>query len=241
MASVFNFEPKRVVFKGSCYAVYDVSDLLPRHPNFPHGFGGIDPNKGQPYLTVPYRINPRRNITHLVLHQTGGGYRDAWTALLEEARFFVRDPSWKENAAGQWKWTGEGRGWPGFAYTFWVPFKPIVWRDDEGVERYLIFQTQPLSMISFHTGGVLNASGVGMALQGYFLAEKDGITVPRKGTDGSPSQAQLTSVAAFVAGYAQPELKVKVLTGHWEHGKPSCPGDAAKALVIKLRDDLRMK
>lgn len=230
----------RIRWRGERFAIYDIHDLLPRHPNYPHGTDVLDPNTGKKYLGMGYYDLPDRKITTIVCHQTAGGYGKADKQVFNTAQFLIRDPKWKPNPkydsgkpAGpknlKYLWTGEGRGWPGFCYTWIVPFEPIVWED-----LWLVWQTQDLNTVSFHTSG-LNKVGGGLGFQGYFLEPEAGIVHPLKGTDGSPSDAQLQIYEEFWISYAQPVLGATILTGHWEHGKPSCPGQVLREKTIELR------
>jgi hypothetical protein len=244
---ITEIDPTRIRWHGEGFAIYDIADFLPHHPNYPHGTNSIDPNTGKRSVAGSYSNIPNRKITTIVCHQTAGGYGAANKQVFETASFFVRDPAFKPNPrfnqdlpAGlknmRFLWTGTGRGWPGFAYTWFVPFKPIIWVDpDTDTELYLIYQCNDLNTISWHTGDHQNDIGGGIAFQGYFLEPDAGIIHPMKGTDGSPSEAQLQIYEGFWSAYAQPVLGATILTIHAEHGKPSCPGQVLREKTLELR------
>jgi hypothetical protein len=225
-----NIEPGKVVFEGSVFVIYDISDLLPKHHNFPNGTDVLDPTTNQRAVRSTYAAIPNRQINKVIYHQTAGGYQPAFNQVVATGQFFVRDPKWKWNDTKQkWLWTGEGRGWPGFAYTYFAPFKPLVHND-----KLVVFQCNPLPLVTWHTGDGCNHDGVGLAFQGYFLEPSAGVNQPLKGTDGQPSDEQLQIADAFWLEYAQPILKASLLTGHYKHGKPSCPGQTLRERIEKL-------
>lgn len=237
------FLDEHIVFVGSSFMIYDLSGDLPRHKNFPHGSEAVNPNTNKRDVRGEYtRINDRK-ISTIIAHQTAGGYGSADKQVFWTGQFFVKDPTWKKNPRFgkpnqlEFLWTGEGRGWPGFAYTWFVPFAPIVWGGGPGNigDHWVIYQCNDLDLVTWHTGDGQNDHGGGLAFQGYFLDEDAGVTTPMKGTDGEPSDAQLEILDTFWAEYAQPELGATTLTGHWEHGKLSCPGRTLRERVVELR------
>jgi len=224
------FNPDKIVFKGSSFVICDVSDKLPRHKNYPDGSFAINPNTGKRDVNGAYKKEPGRKIKTIVVHQTAGGYNTPEKQLLNTGSFFVRDPTWKWNAAKQTNlWTGEGRGWPGFAYTWFVPFGP-----DTHNDLWIIYQCNDLEMVTWHTGGGQNFAGGGLAFQGYFLSDP-GVTEPMKGQNGHPSEPQLNILPAFWYEYAIPNLGATELSGHWERGKITCPGDDLREKVQEIR------
>ena len=212
------------VFEGSNFIILDVSDVLPKHANFPHASTAKWPGSDKFYVKQGrgYYDVPGRKISHIIAHQTEGGYEDAWTQLIATASFFVREPGFKQvkdRKTGKlvWGWDGRGRGWPGFAYTWLVPYTPFVVDD-----KWVIWQCNKLTRVTWHTGDGMNECGGGIAFQGYFLGPDT--PTPLKGHDGRPSQAQLDIYLPFWMEYAMPALGSSVLTMHCEHGKPGCPG-----------------
>jgi hypothetical protein len=231
-----NINTEKIVFEGPSFIIYDISDLLPKHKNYPHGSDVINPNTKKPEVSGAYSQIPNRKIEAIIAHQTAGGYGSYDKQVFNTGSFFVRDPTWVTNPRygkpkqPEFVWTGEGRGWPGFAYTWFVPFMPLVYKD-----KWVVYQCNRLDMVTWHTGDGMNTPGGGLAFQGYFLDPDAGITVPMKGTSGEPSEAQLTILSEFWTDYARAVLKSTILTGHWEHKKPTCPGQTIREEVCRLR------
>jgi len=236
--SIMPLDPQRIVFSGSEFLIYDIVDLLPRHPKFPFGSEAINPNTGKRDVRGSYQEVPGRMIKTIIYHQTAGGYGRFDKQVFKTASFFVRNPTWKKNPRyGQpkqpeWLWTGEGRGWPGFAYTWFVPFDPTTMFTDRS--RSVIYQCNHLDFVTWHTGDGQNEGGGGCAFQGYFL-EPGEVNHPMKGYDGHPSAIQMKIAELFWLEYAVPVLGASVLTGHWEHGKLACPGEDLREKVQELR------
>jgi hypothetical protein len=145
-------------------------------------------------------------ISTVVFHQTAGGIKAGLEGVKNTASFFVRPDDPKTPGL-------EGRGWPGFAYTFYMPFEPEL--DEQG--RYIGYQTQDEDVVSYHTGGAPNGYGVALAFQGNFRSKG----APNNGGDPSPAQMQVVDewMQFFEGRYESPKF-----TGHWEHGKDTCPG-----------------
>ena len=229
------FDSSKIIFTGSHFVICDISDKLRKHKNFPHGSDAINPNTGKRDVRGSYQKVRDRKIAKVLVHQTAGGYHPAEDQLLNTNSFFITDPTWKKNPKfGQpkqpeWLWTGMGRGWPGFAYTFFVPYAPETCNG-----RFIIYKCNDLELVTWHTGDGQNESGVGLAFQGYFLSEPD-ITHPMKGQDGHPSEEQMGILPAFWYEYAIPNLGATDLSGHFEHGKPTCPGDDLREKVQEIR------
>lgn len=175
-----------------------------------------------------HRLLPRRSaypsrdpsdIRHVVVHKSGADGPPGFAGAVGMARFCV-----------------DHRGWPGAAYTYWVPREPDVDTDS----RLVVYRCQPDEARSYHTGGAMNGRGVGVACQGNYDGEWDLVDgVPQVLRE--PTAAQLTALGAMVDWLAlrhtgfHPGLdrdsNLWGLTGHWEHGKPVCPGDALRAWV----------
>lgn len=216
----FTYDPKRVVFEGSVFIVYDVSDLLPKHPRYPHGSDVIKPN-GK--LAVPaHHRYCKRNVPakKLFIHQEDGGYAPGWRGLVNCAAFIVRDPAYKNG-----RWTGAGRGWPGFCYPYYAPHK--LERTPEG--KLILFKCQPDDEVCWHTAGH-NGEATAIGFQGHFAAKARGSNwVPYKGTTGQPSHDQMLVLRKAWEEYFKPKYGMSDgdVYGHAEakYPKPACPGD----------------
>lgn len=97
---------------------------------------------------LPGKGYPKRDpakIDRAFVHHSGALGRPGLEGIIASARYVV-----------------EQRGWPGFAYTYWIPAETV--RDDEG--RMVMYRGQPDDRRSYHTGGDANTYGVACALQG---------------------------------------------------------------------------
>lgn len=183
-ADVFDSAPTEAV--GRLVRLVDVSALLPRNP----------------HRSYPKRTGPIRRIA---VHQTQGGILPPPTGLIREAEYFVAPPGDKG--------IDQGRGWPGFAYTFWVPFRPAV--DGEG--RLIVYRCQPDDVVSNHTRTV-NEDGVAVAFQGNFASVK-------KRDLGAPSTEQLQVFPELLTHLVKRYgVGFDAIHPHSAFTKPDCPG-----------------
>lgn len=223
----FNIEPDRILFKGTNFIIYKIWDLLPRHRNFPRGaFDVVKPWNGKPAVQSGFRRKKDRIVNLLYCHQTGGSVTNkGFDAPLSTAHFQVRDPSWvmkKVNGLMKWTWTGRGRGWPGIAYTWYIPWDPIIYNG-----KIVIFQCNELDFITWHSSD--NEHSVSIVSQGYFRSRYMKKFRPRHGQTGKPNDSQCVALEGFIAEYAIPILGImpKEIKGHCDSPKPKlmCPGD----------------
>lgn len=191
--------------------LYDVSHILPRG-------------------ATPYRVRDPSQIRFIVIHKSGADGPAGYAGAVASARYQIRE-----------KRDG-GRGWPGMAYTYWLPREPD--RDELG--RIVAYRCNPDTARSYHTGGVMNGLGVGIGVQGNYDGDWDLVGgVPN--VERAPTDAQmelldglvthLTLQHGIVLGLdpAKPDDDDYGLTGHWEHGKAVCPGDALRQWVCARR------
>lgn len=243
-------DPKRIVFEGRSFVVYYIADLLPKHKNYPYGSheldksrskvidkvtGELDPNFRKLVTVDSYRTIQNRNITQVIYHQTAGGYHLAIKQVFVEAKFFIDEPEYKwVQKLGKWIWLGNGRGWPGFAYTYYVPYSPVVYRG-----KSVIYQCNDLNTVSWHTGNGCNSNGVGIAFQGYFESKHIKNFQPMKGTSGIPSDIQLSLAKDIYKDFFSPVFGVMPLgvQTHSMHGKVTCPGDHLEEVVAEIRSE----
>ncbi|MEO0326790.1 MAG: peptidoglycan recognition family protein [Myxococcota bacterium] len=183
--------PKGASFEGELalgIALWDVSHLLP--------------TRGKGY--------PRRpgTIDLFATHHSGRLGSPGFAGMHASARYstsVVRD-----------KETGKIKksGWPGFAYTFWLPFHDA--RDAEG--RRVVYRGNPDDRRTYHTGGKANDRGVACVWQGNL-------------TNVAPSKHQVECAEALYpwAGIRY-GLTREDFIGHSESkpfggtGKKACPG-----------------
>lgn len=218
----------KIVFEGERFVISDISADLPRHPRYPYGSSVVKPN-GKRAVTGRYRSVPGRTIDTIYFHQTAGAYAPGRNGVMKTGRFFVTDPAYSPD--GRWK--GNGRGWPGFAYTWYVCHEP-----ETIAGKYVIYQCNHLDTVSWHTAG-RNKTGAGIAFQGYFRTRHIRNFRPFDGTDGEPSEAQLILAEAFWEEYAKGELGLtnRDISGHFEVSKKTCPGDTLEKFVLFKQQD----
>lgn len=187
--AVDNFDSLPTEYECASFVLKDASAMLPRRTG------------------VAYKKRGSSVIDEIIVHQTQGSTKPpVREALLNEARFFIGDD---DPATAD----VEGRGWPGFAYTFWIPFKPEL--TPAGLP--IFYRCQPDDVVSYHTRH-RSAWGVGVAFQGLFRSR----TSP---DGGRPSVWQLQPLRAFF-GYLFNRYSIGVLDlfTHSDFGKEDCPG-----------------
>jgi hypothetical protein len=124
-------------------------------------------------------------------------------------------------AMGSARYAVEQKGWAGIAYHYWVPFEAVY--DDQG--RPLVYQTQPHSACSWHTGGLANRHGLGVVLQGDL-------------SKSGPSEHQRVCLPALLLALRDevttldPSAPIAwhSISARWGgSGKPTCPGKPTEA------------
>jgi hypothetical protein len=160
-----------------------------------------------------YRKRNPKAIAEIVVHQTQGQTRPGFDGMLREGEYFVADrPS--------------GRGWPGYAYTFFIPHRP------ERLDgRWVVYRGQPDDVVSYHTRGRSPVS-VAVAFQGLFRCRS-------AETAGGPSAAQFEIFGPFLLYLCERYgLDRLAVFGHNDFGKEDCPGYDLERLVDDFRDPL---
>jgi hypothetical protein len=162
-------------------------------------------------------------IRFLIVHKTGANGRAGLVGLQDCVRYVVHS-----------------RGFPGPAYTFWLAQQP----DLDAMGRFVIYRCQPDTAKSWHTGHGMNGIGVGAGLQGNYDSQWDLLSDGLPKIEIEPTAAQMVMLDALVT-YCEtryPKFKADqldgadwLLTGHWEHGKPVCPGDAVRLWIMRRR------
>ena len=146
----------------------------------------------------------RKPIDRLIIHHSGALGSPGINGIISSAMYVVAH-----------------RGWPGFAYTFWVPYHRV--RDDK--KRIIVYRGNEDVTRSFHTSGS-NERGVAVCLQGNL-------------TNRGPTRAQVEVLEALIPwafdhyGFDSPEC----LTWHSEIGrKKSCPGAPTVKWLTEYRE-----
>jgi len=232
----------RVVFEGVKFIIIDVTDLLPKNKNWPKGSFHIkQPWNGQPAVNGAYYDIKDRKVEVLYLHQTAGSVtEEGFEAVHNTTAFVVRDPAWvqKPNPKTgelEWVWTGRGRGWPGCCYTFYIPWKPLIYRG-----KIVIFQCNRIDSVTWHSSD--NKNSIACVCQGYFKSRYMRSFSPPPGQTGSPNAVQLEALEGFVKEYAIGKLGIKAenVRGHCDspHPKPTCPGDTIEGFYRSLQNSV---
>jgi N-acetyl-anhydromuramyl-L-alanine amidase AmpD len=117
-------------------ALYDVSDLLPRHPR------------------KRYKRRDPAGVDLIIVHHSGrlSKHYQTFDGMRNAGRFVVRQR--KDPRDGS-------PGWPGFPYQAWIPYGAVLDRDG----RRVWFRGQTDEVRSWHTAG-LNRRGWSICLQG---------------------------------------------------------------------------
>jgi hypothetical protein len=196
-----------VAYESGIIRVVDISANLPKHPNWPRGCKG----------SLAYRLDPNRMVNEVIWHHTAGGVQfSGVTGPIETASYCVKDPP-------------KGRGYPGIPYHIYIPYAP----EKTTVGMLIIYLTQPLGMWSWHTGPGHNEHGIGVAWQGRMISRHEPHLPILPGQTGHPSTDQWNASVAVWAWLKQLyKLSNKNLHGHFEMGKPACPGDDGEKWIL---------
>lgn len=231
--SQFQVDPARIVLEYSSFVIYDVHDMLPRHKNFPHGTTVLKPNgKRAIPASWSYKWIPNRQIDILYSHQTAGSvYYDGFEALRQTYAFQTRDPAYTADG----RWTGRGRGWPSGCYTYYIPYKPVMYKD-----KPVIFQCWDHGWVTWHSSD--NYNSIAIVCQGYFRSRHMRTFKPRRGCpDGKPSDLQQIALNGFYTEYAINDLGLKpqAIRGHADspRPKPTCPGDLIEGMYRAIQQN----
>ena len=188
------------------------------HPNFPYGRRG---RRGGAFVRHPQRV-----LEAVVLHSLAGPFRQGIDTVEGLARYHTSDPRF--DAAG--KVIGGGRGWPGPAYTFVVPFFPAL------VDRKLeVYQLWDAEWVTWHAGKHWNGRSLSVGLGGMH----DTRHAPKysAGQARDPDPLQFEATRSLVVDYILPTygLSQEDVVPHAWAGKPTCPGDVMEAWCAHLR------
>jgi len=167
------------------------------------------------HKTKKHRTRTASRIKYIIIHKSGADGRAGLNGAIDCARYVV-----------------DSRDFPGMAYTFWLPRSPLL--DEKG--RFIAFRCQPDTVCSWHTNTRMNTEGVGIGVQGNY--DGDGGAILR-----NPTPAQWTMLEAlysYLLARHNIDLSAdtSALTGHFEHGKPVCPGDALVAWIREKRGEV---
>lgn len=208
---------------GDPIAIYDVSDPLGEAASTERVRAKAAGKKRKP----AFGIREPDNIDTCIVHKSGGNGPAGYRGALATMRFVVGH-----------------RGWWGAAYTFWLSREAD--RDPDG--RIVAYRLQDDTIQSWHTGHGMNKTGVGLGVQGNYDGNWDLLADGMPKVDREPTPDQWDALPALVdyiedfyplitCGREDEHVEDYGLTGHWEHGKSVCPGDALRAWVMTRRGE----
>lgn len=179
-------------------------------------------------------------IEAIFLHQSAGNRLEGIDAPIRIARFHAGDPKYKRNEDGALVyrdrngkhspiWVGGGRGWPGIGYTFVVPAIPAT---EDG--KLVVYRCHEDDRHTYHTGGVWNRIGVAVCFAGHYASRHARAELP-----AAPDPLAMLAGKELILDYLLPRygLDRESLRGHFDAGKPACPGDALEAWVRAERGE----
>lgn len=196
---------------------------LARHPNFPYSY-----NRGGRYVQRPERLR-EGGIETVYLHQLAGPFKHGQKSATDLAEWCSRNPKFNEHG----KRIGGGRGWPGAAYPFHIPFFPDV--VDGKAIAYRLWEDD---WHTWHTGAQFNKRGTAVGLGGMLITRKAPKWSAKAARD--PNPVQFACMETLVLDYLLPRYGLtpeEGLSGHFEAGKPTCPGDVVEAWVRMQRGE----
>lgn len=198
------------------------------HPNFPRGEGKSS-----------FYQRPGRKIRHVILHSLAGPFREGIKTVTGLASFHTSPPKWKRdqfgailrNAKGKPIRAGGGRGWPGPAYGFLVPYFPEL--EDQ---RWVVYRLWDDEWVTWATAGE-NESSISIGCGGMHHTRH----MPQWSANNArdPSPAQMSAVQSLVLDYLLPRysLGASDVRGHFDFTKFTCPGDVLEAWVRTQRGE----
>lgn len=237
------------LFVGSNFVVRDLRPQIDRirGDGYPYGWRG----KGLAWSRAP------RTIRGVEYHQTAGSLNPGEAGPITTARFVTANPWFRCPTCGRtWEGTvmypyeacssckddegqpvlgkdlGRGRGWPKMCYHLFVPWAPLL--DD--AHRFIVYQCLDWYERSWHSNAEGNTYNVAVAFQGLYRSRHNPHFVPWPETDGQPSVAQQAIARPLWYEYLRIELKLAAagLRGHFQYGKPTCPGDMLESIVVEV-------
>lgn len=174
-----------------------------------------------------YRRELGRKVNRVIVHQSAGNRRDGQSAVDRMAAWIIRAPKYAERR-GKKRRVGGGRGFPAIPYTFMVPHRPAI-QDGKSV----VYRLWDDTWHTWHTRRA-NRDGVGVCFAGSFQTRHS-----KKFSDSHPTTQALAAGEELLLDYLLPRygLTTDDLCGHFDFGKPTCPGDALEAWVRRQRGE----
>lgn len=190
-----------------------------------------------------YQVIPGRKIHAVIIHHADSNPLLGQAAPRGIANFHASPPKYKTDAQGnvmyrkvggkprKW-WIGGGRGWPGIGYQYVVPTIPDI---EEG--KAVVYQAWDDDVWSWHTDKAINRHGLGVCMAGCFRSEH----YPNNPlAQSAPDPSAWNAMEQLVLGYLLPHHGLTAedgLYGHFDYGKPACPGDWLEQWVRHQRGE----
>ena len=191
---------------------------LKLHPNFPHGFP----------VGAPYAEAPARQVVAVFVHQLAGPFGSGDSAAMTLAHAQASSPFCDEGG----EVLGGGKGLPGAAPTFLVPFRPD--SKDGKLEVYRLWDD---TWVTDHTGPDWNHRSVAVAFGGSLRSRH--VKEVSSAGDRDPSQTQFLAGKELIEDFLLPRygLDARALRGGFDAGQPASPGDVLEAWIRKSRGE----
>lgn len=184
-----------------------------------------------------------RVIKAVIIHHADSSPKEGQAAPRGIANFHAGQPKYKRDAEGKIvyrkvggkmkpHWIGGGRGWPGIGYQAVVPTIPEL-QDGKAV----VYQTHDDETWSWHTGASINRNGFGICMAGCFRSEH---YPDNPLAQNEPDPIARKALEEVVTQYYLPRFGLKIQTGlkgHFDYGKPACPGDWLEQWVRHMRGE----
>lgn len=192
------------------------------------GRGRVSGHVDQKNDGVDFFERAGRPIEKIIVHSTGSARKNGIEACSHMIQRFTAEPVYR-SFLGKIVRVGGGLGWPGVPYTFVVPYRPQV---HEG--RLAVYRLWDDSWVTWHTGDHSRRS-VSVAVSGHFRSRHDRARVPHI----DPLELAVQALTDLVDNYLLPRfgLSCTDVYGHFDLGKPACPGDALEAWIRTRRGE----
>ncbi len=183
-----------------------------------------------------------RRVKAVFAHHAAGGVLEGIRAPMRIADYHVADPKYAVESDGSLKYKivggkkkpiviGGGKGWPGIGYTFSVPTIPEIRNG-----KYVVYRCHEDDVWSYHTSAEWNKKSVSVNWAGWFQsrwAKEDNDKYLK------PTDQAFMAGTDLILNYLLPRygLKPTDVKGHFDAGKPTCPGDYIEQWVRHVRGE----
>lgn len=168
-----------------------------------------------------------RKIDRIYVHQTASSPLDGRDAPEQLARWYVATPRYAQRDSRMIR-VGGGRGFPALGHTFLVPTRPAM-----HTGKFVVYRLWTDEWVTWHTRRH-NRHGVSVAFAGNFATRY----APRQ-SKIDPSTPAISAGEELIRDYLLPRYSLAWddVSGHFEAGRPTCPGDVLEAWVRRQRGE----